>query len=576
MLKRLRSLMTVPPLRGHWLSWCTLVLLVLLVPEFLQAQDITQVKKGVVKITAQVAGKNKIGSGVIVKVDDDHVYLVTASHVIEGDSQPNVFFYAAPHRAYRASVLGLEGDDPAGLAALLVEGKIPSDLVALHLDQTTKVSGGESITLIGFPRAEGAMWTVTTGTLSGRKGTALSFSGTADEGNSGGPVLFQGSVVGIVTQVGAKFNSAVPAVVARFALEGWGVRLTEDAKQPLIGTAKLPSEEPKSSTPAPTGSIDYSNFEHVKKAAERGDPKAMDVLGDMYAKGQGVRENYAEAAKWYRRSADVGYSEAFASMGMLSLVKALGLAGNDESAVRFARDESKKSEFVSLLSSLMRFPEKIQIRNHQEINESVKWFRKGAEQGHDPNSQFMLALLTGGGVGVQKDPVRAAELMRLAATKEPVAQALMGIYYVTGRGVEQDPVEGARRLREAAEKEAPIAYAPLGMLYAEGVGVVKDYAEARKWLRKGAQYNDPDAKGYLSMLHLLGWGGPQDVRQAYQLAREAAEQGSQFGQFALGGMFLSGNGVPQDLDEGLKWLRASARQGYVAAQELLRQNGQDW
>jgi hypothetical protein len=38
--------------------------------------------------------------------------------------------------------------------------------------------------------------------------------------------------VGFVTQVGAKFNSAVPAVVARFALEGWGVRLTEETKQP--------------------------------------------------------------------------------------------------------------------------------------------------------------------------------------------------------------------------------------------------------------------------------------------------------------------------------------------------------
>jgi len=211
---------------------CMLLLLSAVFPSALCAQDIAQVKKGVVKITTQVAGKNRIGSGVIVKVDDDHVYLVTASHVIEGDQHPNVFFYASPHRAYRARVLGLEGGDPAGLAALLVEGKIPSDLMALHLDQATKVSGGEPITLIGFPRAEGAMWTVTTGTLSGRKGSALSFSGTADEGNSGGPVLFQGSVVGIVTQVGAKFNTAVPAVVARFALEGWGVRLTEEAKWP--------------------------------------------------------------------------------------------------------------------------------------------------------------------------------------------------------------------------------------------------------------------------------------------------------------------------------------------------------
>jgi hypothetical protein len=232
-----------------WLPYYALSVLTVLIPQFVNAQDIAQVKKGVVKITAQVDGKKRVGSGVVVKLDDDHVYLVTASHVIEGDPQPNVFFYAAPHRAYRARVLGLEGGDPAGLAALLVEGKIPSDLTTLHLDQTTAVNGGEPITLIGFPRAEGSMWTVTTGTISGRRGSALSFSGTADEGNSGGPVLFQGKVVGIVTEVGAKFNTAVPAVVTRFALEGWGVRLLEDARQSPIRPAE---DEPEPIAVKPT------------------------------------------------------------------------------------------------------------------------------------------------------------------------------------------------------------------------------------------------------------------------------------------------------------------------------------
>lgn len=160
------------------------------------------------------------------KLEEDHVYIVTASHVIEGDPQPNAMFFSAPHRPFRARVLGLEGGNPAGLAAVLIEGKLPPDLQALNLDQTTSVSGGEAITLIGFPQLEGSLWTVTTGTLSGRRGSALSFACVADEGNSGGPVLFQGKVVGIVTQVGAKFNSAAPAMLARFALEGWGVRLS--------------------------------------------------------------------------------------------------------------------------------------------------------------------------------------------------------------------------------------------------------------------------------------------------------------------------------------------------------------
>jgi hypothetical protein len=225
----------------------TLILLLFLFsasfPCSLPAQDIAQVKKGVVKITAQVEGKNRVGSGIIVKLDQDHAYIVTASHVIEGDQHPNIFFFSAPHRPFRARVLGLEGGNPAGLAALLVEGKIPADLQALNLDQTTSVSGGESIMLIGFPRVEGSLWTVTTGTLSGRRGSALSFAGVADEGNSGGPVLFQGRVVGIVTEVGAKFNSAAPAVIARFALDGWGVRLPDEEKQsPTDRTREKPEQ----------------------------------------------------------------------------------------------------------------------------------------------------------------------------------------------------------------------------------------------------------------------------------------------------------------------------------------------
>lgn len=207
------------------------LLLMLIGPMSLWAQNIGEIKKGVVKLRATVDGKVRVGAGVIVKLDKGAAYLVTASHVIEGDPHPQVMFFSEPHRPLKAQVLGLEGGDPRGLAALRVEGPLPDDLQALALDQLTKIDGGETVMLIGFPLAEGNDWTVTPGTMSGRKGSALSFAGIADEGNSGGPVLFQGKVVGIVTQVGQKFNFAAPAMTARFAIEGWGVRLPDKIAQ---------------------------------------------------------------------------------------------------------------------------------------------------------------------------------------------------------------------------------------------------------------------------------------------------------------------------------------------------------
>ena len=56
------------------LSFCGLLLLAVLFPHALWAQDIGQVKKGVAKITSLVEGKNTIGSGIIVKLEEDHAY----------------------------------------------------------------------------------------------------------------------------------------------------------------------------------------------------------------------------------------------------------------------------------------------------------------------------------------------------------------------------------------------------------------------------------------------------------------------------------------------------------------------
>ena len=40
--------------------------------------------------------------------------------------------------------------------------------------------------------------------------------------------------------------------------------------------------------------------------AEAGDALLQAILGDMYRKGQGVPQDYAEAVKWYRLAADQG------------------------------------------------------------------------------------------------------------------------------------------------------------------------------------------------------------------------------------------------------------------------------
>lgn len=194
----------------------------LLFPGLVYAAEIEEFKKGVVKITALVNGQPSVGTGFIVRLDKDAAYIVTAAHVISGDSKPQVWFFPHPHQSFASQVLGIDGTNENGLAALRVSDTLPDGLVALPLDQTTQASGGETITFIGFP-PNLAPWTVSTGSISGRKGPHLIFQALVEEGHSGGPLLLGSKVIGVVTDAQGRLGYAVPTPVLAIALKGWHV-----------------------------------------------------------------------------------------------------------------------------------------------------------------------------------------------------------------------------------------------------------------------------------------------------------------------------------------------------------------
>jgi formylglycine-generating enzyme required for sulfatase activity len=189
------------------------------------AQQIDELKKGVVEITAQTDGKTKQGTGFIVRLEKDAAYIVTASHVIEGDPQPTVVFRGKESKGFPARVKGTKGGDPRGMAVLVVLGDLPQGIGALPMSADFEINGGEEVTVIGFPRKPAVRWAVTPGVVTGQEGEYLVFSGAAAEGNSGGPVLRHGQVVGVVTEVLSQYGYAVPIPILRLALRGWGVSL---------------------------------------------------------------------------------------------------------------------------------------------------------------------------------------------------------------------------------------------------------------------------------------------------------------------------------------------------------------
>ena len=173
------------------------------------------------------------------------------------------------------------------------------------------------------------------------------------------------------------------------------------------------------------------SIEALRARAEKGDVDAQNNLGEMYAKGQDVTQDYAEAVKWYRKAADGGYARAQFNLGFSYITE----------------------------RGVMR-----------DYGEAVKWFRKAAEQGFAP-AQADLGIAYDTGQGVQRDGEEAMKWFRLAADQGfAPAQFSLGLAYKQGKGVPQDFNEARKWFGLAAEKGSEPAKRELAVLSGDGFG----------------------------------------------------------------------------------------------------------
>ena len=61
-----------------------------------------------------------------------------------------------------------------------------------------------------------------------------------------------------------------------------------------------------------------ASFQENLRKAEQGNAPAQYDIAEDYCLGQGVPQDYREAAKWFRRAADQGHLQAQVNLGMLS------------------------------------------------------------------------------------------------------------------------------------------------------------------------------------------------------------------------------------------------------------------
>lgn len=116
-------------------------------------------------------------------------------------------------------------------------------------------------------------------------------------------------------------------------------------------------------------------LEKLRPLGKHGFARAQKILGNMYAKGQGVPKDYVEAVRWFRLAAEQGHVKAQYNLGLMH-VKGWGVP--------------------------------------KDYGEAGKWWRKAAEQGH-AGAQYGLGVMSAEGKGVPLDSVQAHMWYNLAA-----------------------------------------------------------------------------------------------------------------------------------------------------------------
>jgi TPR repeat protein len=255
--------------------------------------------------------------------------------------------------------------------------------------------------------------------------------------------------------------------------------------------------------------VSPTTSQELLKRAEAGDPQAQFELGRTYEEGQGVPQDDALAAEWFRKAAEHGNAQAQNSLGVL-----------------YAQGRG--------------------VRHDKE--EAVRWYKKAAKQGL-PEATYNVAIAYYNGEGVAGDMVAAYVWMMVALDKgdAQAGEALQHIgeqlhnrldhsrfelaeLYEKGEEVPQNLTSAAALYRELAwhsyEESAFSSPArdKLCELYFSGRGVPQDYVQARSWCKKSGARSS-----YLILGRLAeqGLGQKKNLREAAGYFKKAALAGTE-------------------------------------------------
>ena len=193
---------------------------------------------------------------------------------------------------------------------------------------------------------------------------------------------------------------------------------------------------------------------NLLRGAERGDVRALNNLGLLWARGVGVpAPDFKEAMRWWKEAAKRGYSLSMNNLGLL-----------------YANGHGVERDYA----------------------EALKWWEMSAERG-DAWAMNSIGDLYENGHGVERDYGQARDWYeRAAQAGDGLAMYNLGSMYESGRGVDPDPQRAMTWYELASDKGIGVAMSNLGKMIGAGRGVPPDPAEGYAWLTLAASYFSPE------------------------------------------------------------------------------------
>jgi len=301
----------------------------------------------------------------------------------------------------------------------------------------------------------------------------------------------------------------------------------------------------------------------AEKSASQLLEQAQALIGSYETAEPGDKQaekDLAEAVSLLKTASGKGNAEAMLQLAML-YQRGIGVKADEAEAVRLLRLAAGKNNGTALmnLGFYYRMPQ------HRDDKLAAGCFCKALEL-NVPGAGVQFGALCHAGLGVERDPVRAAAAFRADALRgNAKAQNIYGVLLIKGDGVERDLKAGEAMLSKSAKQDYAPALCNLAIL-TRAQGGRNNLAEAERMFRRSAALGYVPALRNLAMMHMDKTGATdEDYRQAYAFASEAAGKGDAAALHLLGLMEWLGYGRNADAAKAFAFFLKSAQKGFPPA-----------